>query len=1362
MILSGIQKKCCRNTGAALLFLLVLLSLPPARSQNLAFDYLNFENGLSQNSVFAIQQDSLGFLWFGTRFGLNRYDGRNFKIYRHEQGNSASISDEFTTVIFCDSRKNLWVGTHHGLNKYDPEKDVFKRISHKQADNNADLYDDINCICEDKKGVLWIGTRGGLCQLKDSTYDLCRVEGNEQLSVRNATFAILEDTDGLLWVGTNNGLVLIKQSKNEYYQAGLLNHNSTGASLIDDNIAALAEDYNHHIWIGTQKSGVDRYDKSSNQFTHFTHNATDSTSIIHNMIRNILLDRTGKLWIGTQEGLSILDPATGKCTSFRHDEENKKSLTQNSIHSIFQDTYGAIWIGTYFGGINMTYQGAYTPFKTYQNTRHQPSISNNVISSIVEDEKKNLWIGTEGGGLNYYHTATRSFLSYKNNPNAAQTLGSNLVKIVYRDFDNNIWVGTHGGGLNLFDPLRQQFTRFLYLPNDPATIASEITSIMEDKDGHLWVGTLLGLKLFTRKKIVLEPYTIDIVSAQIKTNIITALFQDTNNNIWIGTKENGLFLLPEHSNQLVHFTNDKTSGLKTNNINCITQDTKGTLWVGLYYGGISRYDYQQKKFLTYTEKDGLPNNNVLGILDDSKGNLWISTDNGLSRFGIATRDFMNYTIDDGLAGNQFNNNSFLKTSDGQLFFGGYNGLTSFFPDKIETNKNVAKVVLTALKLFNKPVDINSDNKLLSKNFTLTNEIKLQYNQNVLTVEFALLNFIKPAKNRYKYMLQGFDKDWNEVTVPSATYTNLASGDYVLLVKGANNDGIWSEPTALRIKILPPFWKTWWAFCLYVLIIAAVFFFIIRFFWIRALYKKEHEMYQYKIDFFTNISHEIRTHLTLVIGPIEAILNTKKQDTYLNQQLKNVKNNADRLLKLVSELLDFRKAETRHLQLKITQQDIVPFVNEIYSSFLDTAVSRNITTSFVTSQQSIDAYFDTEQIEKVFFNLLSNAFKFTQDGGHITLEIQQQKDSVQLSVTDNGRGIATEHLEKLFTNFFQVTDYGVQNTGYGIGLAFSKTIVELHKGTLKVESRTAQEHQEGFTRFTVKLLSGKEHLDPATLLPELPHRQDIDTEKPIALIQPDEADRENKRPLLLIVEDNEEVRKLIYDSLEQQYDILESTNGVEGWKKGTEQIPDLIISDVMMPDMDGFTLCKKLKTDTRTSHIPVLLLTAKTAYDDQLMGLETGADMYLQKPFSIELLQLNIRNILATREKLRARYKKEPDLAPQKMAVNTVDEAFLNQLLEIIDVNMEDPEFSVDTLSKKMAMSQPVLYKKIKALTGMSVNDFMISIRLKKAARLLLENELNISETAYAVGYLTPKYFSKEFKKQYGKTPSEYKAWHTTS
>ncbi len=1365
----------------------VFLFLSPvvaAIAQTVSFNHLDVEDGLSQNSVLCIAQDSNGFMWYGTSHGLNKYDSRRFTVYKNNPGQVGSISNNYIVSLLCDSKKTLWVGTLEGLNRYDPEKDRFENIPINVSNFN-EANNRIYCIYEDKKGRLWVGTAQGLNLLTDRKKGIfipfhLPVAGKnvEGLSVHS----IFEDHEGVLWVGTAQGLIKIRP-RGTGFESNILQHDKTSpTSLSDDQVISITEDKQNNIWVGTRNGGLNLYNASNNQFLHFLHADKDKGSLINNHIRTLLVANDDNLWVGTQEGLSVLNTVSRKIISYTNDPWNKNSLSQNSIYCMYKDNAATIWVGTFFGGINscISYSSQFT---IYSNKSPVSRLSNNVISSVVEDERMNLWIGTEGGGLDYFDRATGQVTYYQNNPQNPLSIGSNLVKVIYKDKQGNIWAGTHGGGLNLFNSKEKKFTRYLYKENDPATSGSEIACLLEDSKGSFWVGTQHGLKVFKKKVPLLEADHVNSTAVNgLANKSILSLLEDSRGNIWISTLS-GLFILKGGLLQAVPDL-ARTGSNQPNYFNCLFEDNKQHIWAGSYYNGLFKYDKEGHVLAVYKEKDGLADNNVLGILqDEATGNLWISTGNGLVKFDPKIELFKLFTEMDGLSGNVFNNNSYCRTKKGEMFFGGYNGLTSFFPNQVQENTAVPPVALTAFRLFNKTVGIQDEHKILSEDINFTKAIHLKYNQNVFALDFAVLNYIKSAKNRYAYKLERFDKDWNYTGTPSAAYTNVPPGEYTFFAKGTNNDGVWSSPSIITISISPPFWRTWWAYCIYVSLMAVLVFFIARFFFLRALLKRNNELTQLKLNFFTNISHEIRTHLSLIIGPTEKLLLANKEDAHDKQQLQTIKNNSESLLQLVNELMDFRKAETGHLSLRVSNWDVVPFVHSVYDSFHDISVSRNIQADFIASSDNIEVWFDKEQLEKVLYNLISNAFKFTQDGGYVSVSIEEKTTAVEINVTDNGKGISKENIEKLFDNYFQEDDHGSQNTGYGIGLALSKSIVEMHKGSIGITSKTGTPGKENTTCFSIVLLKGNSHFNED----QVAQHTKINGQPPPAQTGPPEqavlfntANQQNdeapsSKYSILIVEDNIAIRSFIKDALYTQYNILESNNGQEGFDCAVEAIPDLIISDVMMPVMDGLVFCSKIKLDTRTSHIPIILLTAKTAVSHHIDGLQTGADIYLTKPFSIQVLGLQVQNLLEARKRLWAQFQKNyssvpvitngapgsdgttegNDAATAPALLHPLDEAFLSSTIQIVEAHLEDPEFGIAMLSKKSAMSQPVLFKKIKAITGMSANDFVKSLRLKKAAQLLQENRYTVYEIAYMVGYENSKYFSREFKKQFGKTPSEF-------
>ncbi|WP_316838507.1 two-component regulator propeller domain-containing protein [Pedobacter gandavensis] len=1307
------------------LMLLLWLCTFSANGQKLNFEHLTVKDGLSHNSVLDITQDNFGFMWFATGYGLNRYDGSRFNLYKKKSADTTSISDNYINTLYVDRQQKLWVGTAVGLNTYEPRTDHFKRIqliSKKEA-----RQPDVSCIYEDKKANLWIGTKNGLFVRRSGTSDFLRANqlGLEPGLANAEVLCVYEDQQGYLWIGTGKGL--IKSRFNQVFsKVETYVHNAAlPGSISDSPVKSILEDRDGNIWMATESRGLNLLNRENSSFVHYEQQNGNLNTLIHNSIRKMIPDGNGNFLIGTQGGLSVFNPLKRNFSAYQNQVDEPGSLNQNSIYSLYKDKSDDIWIGTYFGGINLSY-GTKTPFKTIRHKENNSGINDNVVRSIVHDKKGDLWIGTEGGGLNHFNQQTKKFSYYVNNPKDPESLTSNFAKTVYIDKSDHIWVGTSGGGLNLFDPATGKFKHFLSGNSVFESKRLAVLTMLEDTQGRFWIGGLGINGLYQRKGTQLIPVKSNPLLEKVKDKLIQMFIEDKKGNIWALTRTE-IYCLSKNNKQITNLSiqhkNDSSIWF-----NCLTEDYKGNIWIGLYHGGVYCYSPEKKRVIRkYNTKDGLCNDNVLGILEDEFQDLWLSTANGLSRLNPEKHTFQNYTVSDGLADNEFNFAAVYKSQNDELYFGSMNGLTYFSPAEIKRNNHQSAMVFTGLKLGNEEVVPDEYQELLSANIVFKPQLIFSNAQNIFTLEFALLNFIKSDKNKYAYKLEGINKEWNETVLPEVTYANLPAGNYVFSVKGANNDGLWSKVENIRIRILPPFYKSWWAYLIYSILIAVVVFLIVRFFYLQQLLKREEELHQLKLNFFTNISHEIRSHLSLIMIPLERVIDESKPYDFIHKQLNGIKNNADRLLGLVTELMDFRKAESQTLKLQLKENDLVRFLSSIYDSFKEICKKKQLDFSFVHPEGPILVQFDKDQLEKVIFNLLSNAYKFTPEGGKITLELSLQKDEVLITVSDTGKGISPIYFDKLFSNYFQVDD-AQQNTGYGIGLALSKHIIELHQGKIELSSKV------GFTQFKVSLpLQGALALKEGT---ELEPQSD-------------------KAFTILIVEDNEELRALIKDLLEPEYHVLESTDGLQALQLAKIEIPDLIITDVMMPNMNGFELCQEIKSDEQTSHIPVILLTAKDSQSDQISGLSKGADVYLSKPFSIKILLLNVRNILQSREVISSKYRQQFIFSPSNILLDTMDEQFLSRLIAIIEEGMENKEFGVDLLSNKMAMSQSVLYKKVKALTDMTVNDFSKSIRLKKAAQLLKESGYNVSEISSLVGFLDARYFSKEFKKQFGRTPRDY-------
>nr|WP_295870315.1 hybrid sensor histidine kinase/response regulator transcription factor [uncultured Chitinophaga sp.] len=1336
--------------------------------QGLLFNRLTSEEGLAPGAVLSIAQDGNGFLWFGTQNGLNRFDTRRFKIYKSQGAPGNDVPENYITRLLVDSHKVLWVGTRNGLNRYNPVTDRLDPVLLGKSRGEGLLS--ISCIYEDKQNALWVWSSAGLFRLddrKDGRFTPIGIPDSVAgLSVNNNIRTIYQDHQGGYWIGSSFGLTQMTSENGKWHFRCFRHDERSESGLSDNYVTVIFEDKAGRLWIGTQQGGLNLYDRRTGTFKHYQ--ACAANGLVNNNIRDIRMDTRGMLWIGTQGGISIYDPATGRFDNYQSIPDNVQTLSHNSVYSIFMDSCATVWIGTYWGGVNSV-SADNTPFHVYKSSASGEGINNSVVSALSEDAAGNLWVGTEGSGLNYINRATGGITWFRHHPGEEASLGSDLVKVIYRDSDEHVWIGTHGGGLNLFNPAAGNFTRYFYRESDPAVRTAEILTILESREGIFWVGMQTGLRAFRRTGTTLHLLPDNRLVRAVGTKSVKSVLQSVNGDLWVGTS--GDLLLMQHNSDTVYRFSTK-EGLPKNNINCIHEDGNGSIWIGCAFGGLALYTPGgAKKFTIYTKENGLPDDNIAAILEDKQHNLWISTGNGLSKLDVKNGSFKNYTKSDGLAGNIFNINSCYNSSSGEMLFGGYKGLTFFRPDEIRENPFAPVTFLTGVKLFDHPVTIGQSDGLLEKEISLTSDIRFTHLQNVFTLEFASLNYVQPEKNNYAFKLEGFDSDWNYTSNPAATYMNLPPGSYTFFAKGTNNDGVWGKPAQLRITVLPPIWKTIWAYGLYVLFAAAVVFFVVRFFVLRSLIRRDHELTRMKLDFFTNISHEMRSRLSLIIGPAERLLLINREDYENSRQLKIIRKNSESLLHLLTELMDFRKAESGNLPLQVAEQDIVSFLREVFAAFEDQVLFMNIQYGFKSSDTSIRLYFDRVQLEKVFYNLFYNACKFTPSGGRIEAAIEEEERAVVITIKDNGRGVAPENLPKLFTNYFQEDDDGSDNKGYGIGLALAKSIIELHGGTITVDSTRTEEGNT--TVFTVTLRKGNAHFNATVKMDKTSGTTGYKTNTPAGageevLTAPESIKPgvTQKKYTILLIEDNEEILAFNREVLEKDYHVVVSTNGSEGWKTAVDLIPDIIVSDVMMPGMDGYTLCSQLKSDERTNHIPVILLTAMSSSSQQLSGLQKGADVYLTKPFSIQVLALHISNLLSLREKIHQRLMKQlvfpsegqtdDEEQQQEETTAVIEDPFLLKVIAVIEENMDEPDFNVDAISRKLAISRPVLYKKLNMLTGLTVNDFIRAIRMKKATLYLDSAEYNISEVAYKVGYSDPKYFSREFKKHFGKSPRDWK------
>ena len=1349
-----------------------------AQSSDLYFDHINYDNSFSQSMISSIHQTKKGFIWIGTANGLISYDGYDFLRYVYNKDILNSISNNHINVILEDNERQLWIGTNNGLNLFNKNEKSFLRVDVQKIKGGRNY---ISSIIQDDQNRIWIGTFGGIKRLNRQKYLLEEISNDHNSQFRKSRVLSLfyDRTYGVL-VGTSKGLECFdpKNGSKKALPKALIENES----LVKSKIWKIIKEKNGDLWFATEANGVFRFEVSKNSVTNFLLNANNRKSLSSNWVNDIVSIDDNTIWFATKNGLCVYKKDRNEFTKYGHNPLQNYSLSDDDVKCFLKDRHNDIWIGTNGGGVNF-FQKTNTNFTNIREVI-KPNFGLNTafVNAVIKENDGSVWAGTNGGGLNY--------LDFRNNKNASYQIEAhdfdksvNMITVLANQNEQNLFCGTFNG-LFKFNKNTKTFQFISLSRKDSKERERPITSLLMD-NGDLWVGTNgNGLKKVMPDGTV-EIYMADGSANSLSDNFITDI-ANRKDGLWIATQY-GLNYFDKKLKQVTRvFKAGPKSGLSNNSLTVMFIDSKNRFWIGAESGGVNIFDEKKGRFFEINRSKGFTDETIKSISEDAQGNIWISDNNLLYKIktknvkpvpNIKDFEITSFSSNDGLKVKQFSNNCSIKLNEKELVFGCSNGLIIFNPSKLIKTKDKSPIVLTKLIVNNEEIKPGNKEVFLEKRISETSEITLKHDQGYIGLEFSAMNFISPEKNEYAYKLESsFNKDeWH--VIGSQHYinlTNLNSGTYLLKIKTSNGGGEWN-PTikTLKIIILPPWWKTWWAYLFYIALLAGASVLLFRFLRNRELLKqayyleqvekeRQEELYKMKLDFFTNVSHEIRTPLTLISGPVEELLSGAEKGSNLEHKLKTIKSNSDRLLKLVNELMDFRKAEKGSMKIYCEQQDIVSFCFDIYESFRGIAVEKKIDYKFVLNINTALIYFDKNQMEKVIYNLLSNAFKFTSKNGRITLAVEQKEgeDYIEIKVKDNGIGIPENRKKKIFKNFFQLDERGSANLGSGIGLALSKSIVELHHGEIKVQTEADANFN---TIFTIKLKKGKEHFKKSQIVENSVKIEEnanpiSDVKTEIDLYEPEYLDdvENTSKKTVLVIEDNEEVLSFVYDILYADYKVLKFTNGIQALEYMEKEIPDLIVTDVMMPEMDGFELCTILKTSQNTNHIPVILLTAKSSTLNRIEGLSTGADAYISKPFSIEELKLTIANLLSAKEIMRQKYGDGFIGDTEQENLNTPEGQFLKKLIQIIEANLDNTDFDVNDLVNEIGMSRTVLYKKVQSLTNQSVAGLIKNMRLKKAASLLANTSYSVSEVAYMVGFNDRKHFSKEFKKFYNLSPSEYK------
>jgi len=1318
--------------------------------KNYAIKTYNHNNGLPSNSTTCALKDKNGFLWVGTENGLCRFDGYTFKTFISVPGDSTSLTNNYINTIVEDKKGRIWVGTLDGLNLLDPLTEKFKRFNHQERNPKSLSNNKVWCLLADRENNVWIGTDDGFNKFIENTqnFEIYQPDADNVNAIKGKSVnAIIEDAHNNLWLGNwSGGLNMFNKHTKRFLnfpQAQKSNDRNP------NDVWTLSLDEEGTIWVGTYWEGLFRFDIKTRKFTAFSSPYKDNHAIyrILNLGNHLML-------LGGNEGFFWFN-------ALNNSWQQLNNFTSFQQAGLFQDKSGIIWLCSREGLTKLDKQQYKFSFFPFLDTKRA------VKSIIVKDHA--LWIGTNNGltviQLNNHNSST--FL-HSGDP---LSIGNNDINKLYQDTKGKLWVLTESG-FNEYDDKTRKFIHHSHHSSLGSLFNEDVfRDILEVNPDEYYLATDAGLKIYHSKtNTITHYYNQKNNPYSLSNNHLYCLLKDADNKIWIGTQGGGLDRFDQTTRRFSNYLADgkKIASISSNTIHDIFLDSHKDVWV-CTQDGLNKYVRNTDSFLTYSKKDGFASNVFKQITEDDNGNLWVITETGLSSFNPRTMKIENFDEDDGV----FASSGMCKENKNQMFLAGSKGLVSFNPLDINYNKLAPPVYFSDFQIFNKSV-LPGDNNVLREPIQNTKEIVLNYDQSVFSIEFVALNYTHTEKNSYAYKLEGFDKRWNYIGEQrKATYTNLNSGTYTFLVKAANNDGVWNNNgKSLIIVITPPWYLSWWAYLIYTsLFIMAVYGYIfynnrqeklkyeIRLAHIES--EKEKELHEKKLSFFTNISHEFRTPLTLIINPLKDILYAGGSDMD-RQNLNIINRNAKRLLSLVDQLLLFRKADADADDLKLAKINIVELSKEVFLCFSHQAQTKQLQLEYFCEDEYIEFIGDHEKIEIVLFNLLSNAIKFTEKGGQIKLNITQTTEHVNIEIQDTGCGIVQTAGEKLFNKFYQEYNYNAPAAGgLGIGLFLVKNYVERHGGEISYQSEVGKG-----TTFYVQLLKGRAHFKSTSIIEEAPTssvflkellEEDVQEQQVFEQTQSKAASTEMTSDFksILIIEDNKEIREYINQIFKTDYIVYESVDGESGLKMVSSVMPDIVISDVMMPGMSGIELCARIKDDPDLNHIPVILLTAITSPEIKLKGIEGGADDYISKPFEKEMLMARVKGILKSRNNLQRYFYNEITLKPNNLKISQEYKDFLQKCIDIVELHLNDPDFSIKTLASEIGLSHSTLYRKIKSISGQSANGFIRFIRLRKAAEIFLKTDSTVYETAYKIGLNDLQYFREQFSKLFGLNPSDY-------
>ena len=1357
------------------------------------FERFSTLNGLGNNSIFDINADVNGFIWFATYDGLSRYDGYEFVNFKPDQSNPQFAGSNIINVLEPDSLGHIWFGTQGtGLSVFDPSTGYYKNYQTQGAEGQRISGNDVLAICHANNRV-WIGTRTGLNILNTET-DSVQSYSLTDYGVSDVVTSLVQGEGGYIWVGTNHGVLLVKLENN---RLKIHPANSVRQLTSNDRITHIYKDESHDYWIVSPRTiSCLHFDSESGLTEVFSLKVNDvrEQTAVRPEFVSIIQVTDKRYWVATTDGLLSLDIGNKNAYSLKwsqHELFNAESLSGDQVISLCKDREGLIWIGTRFNGVNK-YDPFKQPFKRFMKRTGEPStMHSNDVRTLLQDRKGNIWIGYRNEGLDCYNPESGRYLHFERDSGYKKCLPSNIIRGMFEDKNGQLWLGT-SAGLTRIVPTKAGYqfeTIQLQTKQPPGTVYE----FFEDSKGLFWLGTTSGLVLYDRAKNAAKLFLFDNGQQDNSRRFIRCIEEDKQGDIWLATDGKGIVRFNPETGDFSDYRSEhnQAGSLSNDKVYCLLFDSADRLWVGTH-SGLNLWDEKTEAFSVFTELDGLTNNVVYSILEDKEGFLWISSANGLSRFSPSNKTFKNY-----LHGFEFSDDAWWQNKQGHILFGGLNGFFKFHPQELIDNQVSPNVFLHAFSLQNNVIELNEEVNgriLLEVPLMNAKQIDLHHDENFFSIELRAISLSRPEQVHYQYQLEGFNTQWIDLDarIRTASFTNVPFGNYAFKYRAANADGVSKEESVLQIVIHPALYQTtWFKIAMGLLLILLIYTgYRIR---LRNLtlqkvrleqeveektrvlrsknkaienqnaileaQKKEieeqgnqvmemtrkiHETDERKIRFFTSISHEIRTPLTLIVSPVEQILQSLSSQDSRFQSMQMVHRNAQRLLRLVNQLLDFRKMDTGHMPVRALKADLANFVTDMFRSFESLAHKKKIAYELHIIPESYEICFDADVVEKICTNLISNALKYTPDGGEVNVELERKSDNtIQFSVQDNGPGIPIDQQESIFKRFWRdQIQQSNQSIGTGIGLALAKELAILHGGDITVHTNKKAGSCFRLILPVIDTIEGDPLLDAHFI------------EQMNSVVGEPSQPIENYS--VLIIEDNADLRSYIKESIDTN-DVIEAENGDEGIRLALEKLPDIIISDVLMPGKNGYEVCRLLKQNDQTNHIPILLLTALGAEENQQIGINCGADDYIVKPFNHRLLAGKIRNIMAARKHFRILLQNELSNSESGNDLNWKQALppFVTKLVALVEKHMTDRSFGVEELGKLLGMSRSTLYRKMKAVTDKSAVEFIREVRIRKSLELLRNDpQIQVNELAFQVGFEDVDYFRQCFKKQFGKTPRE--------